>query len=144
MVHFSGTSSIALRPRIVAQPYKFALKANLLTKTHPDQAALIVKDMILNGATYNESLLGITTTQGRINAHRALQNMMKLCDPLHPSGITISKNGKSITINWLNSENSTTNLRYRPIDELSWRVINDVQNGIVIDSLDFVENMKFN
>ncbi|MCB9310905.1 MAG: S8 family peptidase [Lewinellaceae bacterium] len=137
---FSGTSSACPHVTGVA-----ALAYNVpceefahLTKTHPDQAALIVKDMILNGATYNESLLGITTTQGRINAHRALQNMMKLCDPCFPpSGITISKNGKSITINWLNSESSTTNLRYRPIDELAWRVINDVQNGIVIDSLDF-------
>jgi len=51
-----------------------------VVKSDPAQAALAVKDHILHGVEQNQSLAGITTTGGRLNANNAILNMLSTCD----------------------------------------------------------------
>ncbi len=47
-----------------------------LSKTNPGAAALAVRNYILDGTDSNTSLQGITTSGGRLNVHKALQELM--------------------------------------------------------------------
>ncbi|MFK7908603.1 MAG: S8 family serine peptidase, partial [Chitinophagales bacterium] len=47
-----------------------------LSKSNPGAAALAVRNYILNGTDSNASLQGITTSGGRLNMHKALQELM--------------------------------------------------------------------
>ncbi|MCX6198730.1 MAG: S8 family peptidase [Bacteroidetes bacterium] len=48
---------------------------------HPDQAALLIRDYILEGAEWISSMNNITTTNGRLNLYRAIVNLNKYnCD----------------------------------------------------------------
>lgn len=53
-----------------------------LTKTDPALAAQKVRDYIFNGVDPNESLVGITVTEGRLNLHNSLQLLMDECEDL--------------------------------------------------------------
>lgn len=48
---------------------------------HPDSIALLIKDYLLDAAEWNSSLNNITTTNGRLNLYRAIQNLRRYnCD----------------------------------------------------------------
>lgn len=110
-----------------------------LVKSDPAKAALVAKDMILNGVVDNPSLKDITTTGGKLNALRALTNVISLCGPCStPAGITLSAMDRNITVNWITETgNNNVSMRYRKADASSWIVINGLQKGYVIESLDF-------
>ncbi len=48
---------------------------------HPDEAALLIRDYILQGTEWLSSMNNITTTNGRLNLYRAIMNLNKYnCD----------------------------------------------------------------
>ena len=51
-----------------------------LTKSDPQLAAQKVRDYIFEGVDHNESLVGITVTEGRLNLHNSLQLLMGECE----------------------------------------------------------------
>lgn len=53
-----------------------------LTKSNPILAAEKVKNYILEGVDYNDSLYGITVTEGRLNLHNSLQLLMEECEEM--------------------------------------------------------------
>lgn len=102
----------------------------------PSSAALIAKDMILNGATKIPSLQGITTTGGKLNVFRAVSNLKSICENCSPpAGISISPMDESLSVSWVSGTEQNLNLRYRRSDELGWKVITDFKNGDTIVNL---------
>ena len=109
-----------------------------LAKTNPAQAALVVKDCILHGVVPNESLMGITTTGGRLNANNAIQNLISTCGDCAQAlggdvgGIT-DKNGR---LTWFDNGNlGSTSIRYKSIDDIEWVEVENVESGFEFDGL---------
>lgn len=109
-----------------------------LTKSDPAQAALVIKDCILHGVDYNESLQGITTTGGRLNANNAVQNLISTCDDCTSAfggdvgEITDTKG----TLTWYdNGSLGTTSIRYKVIDDTNWIELGDVESGYQFEGL---------
>jgi hypothetical protein len=122
-----------------------------IAHANPAGAALIAKDMILNGVSALTALNGITTTGGKLNAFKAASNLRSLCETNSPpSGIVISVQEESAVVTWLAGSESTTGtdrdldemekakgitLRYRKFTDINWIVINNFVNGSVIPNL---------
>ncbi|MEZ4910854.1 MAG: S8 family serine peptidase [Saprospiraceae bacterium] len=136
---FAGTSSATPHVTgVVALAYSLpCMELTAIAKTNPSEACLILKDLLLNGTTYNESLQNVSTTSARINAHKALENVSALCgNCAPPAGITFEQKDKSISIHWAtNTSNTTVKTRYRSIDELGWTEIANIQTGFTIQNL---------
>ena len=88
-----------------------------LAKSDPAKAALVAKDMILHGVLLNESLRGISTTNGKLNAYRALKNTVSLCENCSPpAGIIIQPSELSFAVSWVNDQGTAkVNLRFREV-----------------------------
>ena len=113
-------------------------KLDSLVSSRPSAAALMVKDMVLNGTVPNAGLAGISTSGGRLNTNNALQEIMRLCEPCAlPAGVQFIKNADSLTVLWLN-ENAPDNvaIRLRKTDKPDWIVYNEIDNGFIITGLD--------
>ncbi|MBK9735959.1 MAG: S8 family serine peptidase [Saprospiraceae bacterium] len=110
-----------------------------LAKDQPANAALIAKDMILHGVISNNSLQGITTSGGKLNAFRSISNMMKLCEPCSvPAGIRYEMDDLSMKIDWAsNSGSSEIKVRYRKPDQQNWTTLTNVIKGQIITGLDY-------
>lgn len=108
-----------------------------LAKSDPSKVALVVKDMILHGTVPNQSLNGITTTNGRLNAYRSIKNITSLCEPCSPpAGLVFSSGDQSFRVTWANDEGSSkVILRYRQSDGSNWTEIKDVVDGTTINGL---------
>jgi len=109
-----------------------------LTKSNPSQAALVIKDCILHGVDFNESLQGITTTGGRLNAHNAIQNLISTCDDCTAAfggdvgEITDTKG----TLTWYDNESlGSTSIRYKGLDDIIWIEFDNVETGYQFDGL---------
>lgn len=64
-----------------------------LAKAQPEQAALLVRQAIFNGVTTNNSLQGLTVTNGRLNMNGAMQELLNSCPPsacFQPFGQNVS------------------------------------------------------
>lgn len=109
-----------------------------LVKTHPDQAALVAKDMLLHGNTPNNALKNITTTGGKLNAFRALSNIMDLCEDCSvPAGIAYTATDSGIIVNWASeSGSSVVRVRYRKVDDTNWTIIQNISKNYQISGLD--------
>ncbi len=109
-----------------------------LVKTQPAQAALVAKDMLLHGNTPNNSLKNITTTGGKLNAHRALSNIMDLCEICSvPAGIAYISTDAGIKIEWASdSGTSKVRVRYRKVDQTNWSIIQNINKNFEITGLD--------
>lgn len=67
---------------VIAAMYAAACKGLIdACHEHPDSVALLVKDYLLDASEWNSSLNNITTTNGRLNMYRAIQNLKRYnCD----------------------------------------------------------------
>lgn len=110
-----------------------------LYKLDPAGAALVVKDMILHGVKANNSMNGISTTGGKLNAYRALANLQNLCTPCSaPAGISMSTKDKKCKVSWITNEgNSNISLRYRKVGQSSWIEEKNIKTGYELDNLEF-------
>ena len=90
---------------------------NLLAKTDPAQAALLVRQYILDGVEPHVSLAGITVTGGRLNLHNAMTELMNNCIAIpcvQPFSIFhTSLTGTSVSLKWSALSASSFNIRYR-------------------------------
>ncbi len=110
-------------------------------KSNPQQAALQLKNYILDGVESNASLEGISVTGGRLNTNNSLELLMSNCDfsgCFAPYLIEINNISEtSIMIDWLTDiATNSVNLRYRNVNDPNWLSINSIQNPYVLTGLD--------
>jgi serine protease len=110
-----------------------------IAKSNPALAARIVRDMILHGTLPLSDLKGITTTGGKLNAHRALQNIESLCAPCAPpAGIAMDALEKGIQISWAtHTKSAAVSVRYRRENEPSWTTVDKIESGHLISGLEY-------
>ncbi|MCI5082729.1 MAG: S8 family serine peptidase [Saprospiraceae bacterium] len=109
-----------------------------LAKASPGDAALLVKQYILEGVDPNESLDGITVTGGRLNVNNSMQLLMANCGPCpNPSGLAATEViDTSAVFSWTNTENAISDtLRWRAVGDMEWNVVADATSPYSIDSL---------
>ena len=109
-----------------------------VVKSDPAQAALAVKDYILHGVDANPSLVGITTTEGRLNANNAMLNLLSTCgDCTEAYGARIAAAGiDNAQLSWLDNEKiGTVSVRYKILDAIDWIEINDISSGYQFTNL---------
>ena len=94
-----------------------------LMKSNPAEAALLVRQYILEGVQPNEFLDTITSTGGQLNLNNSLQLLIQACGPCPPP-LSISTSNVidvSAQIDWISSQEETTaTLRYRPLGAANW------------------------
>lgn len=115
-----------------------------LVKNQPDKAALVARDMILHGVSPLPGLQGITTTGGKLNAFRAVSNVMKMCESCSaPAGIKLVTTDSTASVSWhTEAGTSEVSVRYRQANETNWTLIKDFVNGQTIDGLEFCTNYE--
>ncbi len=97
-----------------------------LAKIAPDQAALLVKQYILDGTDPNVSLAGITSTGGRLNLYGALQELLANCPAdtscLPAFGIQVqTPNDTTIALSWSALDTPAFSVvRYREVGAAVW------------------------
>ena len=109
-----------------------------LAKANPAQAALVVKDCILHGVDPNASLQGITTTGGRLNTHKAIQNLVTACgDCTFALGSDVGEiTDVKGQLTWYdNGKIGTTSIRYKALDEEEWTEVENVSSGFEFEGL---------
>ncbi len=94
-----------------------------LAKTAPAAAALLMKQVILEGVTPNESLDTITVTGGRLNVYNSLTLLMENCGGCFPP-VTLSSTNINVTsadIQWAQSDSILrVDARWRAIGTSDW------------------------
>ena len=107
-------------------------------KSNPAGAALAVRNYILNGVIPNESLEGITTTEGKLNAANTLQLGLNACSDC-PAPIALnfeSTTPFSTVINWTAINDATNyNIRYRELGSNNWQEIQNISAPYLLDNL---------
>jgi hypothetical protein len=108
---------------------------NLLVKSDPAEAALLVKEAILESTTPNNSLEGRTVTEGRLNVNEAMNYLLLNCGPC-PNVSSISINDittDGATVSWLENDSTLeVDLRYK-IDGSDWLEVNDVSSPYALN-----------
>lgn len=107
-------------------------------KSNPAGAALAVRDYILFGTVPNESLSGITSTEGRLNAKNALDLSLQACAECpYPLAINIDEaEPEAIKISWtpITGADSYT-LQYRLSGASNWEIMNTTSAEVTIANL---------
>jgi subtilase family protein/GEVED domain-containing protein/type IX secretion system substrate protein len=112
----------------------------VFAKNNPQQAALQLKNYILDGSEANTSLEGITVSGGRLNTNNSLNLLMDDCDfsgCFAPYLVEINDiNSSNATIEWLSDiATDYVNLRYRKVNTMTWTTINNIQSPMVLNGL---------
>lgn len=128
--YFGGTS--AATPNVagaIALLYS-APCANFgeLLVADPAAAALRVRAALLNNTAPNESLTGITVTEGCLDVGAAMDDLMTACDAcLSPTSFTVvppAGTADQLIVSWRAVASiSTLNLRFRPTGTNEWTTI---------------------
>ncbi len=112
-----------------------------LAKVEPQLATEWIRDFIFNNLDTNTSIAGITALGGRLNAYKAIKDLMENCPPpdcIPPYALTISNViDTSMTISW-NAIVDTTrsfNLKYRILGDTVWNVLTDTLMSLDITGL---------
>jgi hypothetical protein len=100
-----------------------------LAKSAPAAAALLMKQVILEGVDHNESLEGITATEGRLNINNSLLLLMENCGGCFPP-VTLSAHNIGVStadIKWAQSDSVLrVDARWRLVGEDMWMEGEDV------------------
>lgn len=136
---FGGTSAAA--PHVsgtVALAYSAACGEFMsLSKLYPNQAALLIKNSIMNGVRPNSSLNGFTYSGGQLNMFNSLieiQNYCPLDSCFPPFGLNIyAISDSNVIFDWAAGQDSTC-LRIRYKNSTAWL------DSIVTDQYSYVFN----
>lgn len=110
-----------------------------LAKAAPAAAALLMKQVILDGTDTNESLNNITVTGGRLNVNNSLLLLMENCNGCFPP-VTLSANNIGISnanINWAQSDSILrVDARWKKTEEVLWTELSEVSLPLALTALD--------
>lgn len=117
-----------------------------LAKSNPSQAAMVVKDCILHGIDPNTSLTDITTTGGRLNTYKSLQNLISTCGDCSQAfgGDINGLTDKTGTLTWYDNDNiGNTSIRYKMLEGIDWIVVENVESGYQFEDLNACSTYEF-
>ncbi len=109
-----------------------------LVKSNPAEAALLVRQYILEGVQSNESLNGITASGGQLNLKNSLELLLQACGPCPPPlSITITNVlDVAAQIDWISSlEETAPTLRYRIVGTTNWISLTDISTPFTLTNL---------
>jgi subtilisin family serine protease len=109
-----------------------------LAQADPAAAAALVRDAIFEGVDPNESLEGITTTGGRLNAFNTAQLLLSTCGPCPPPyGISISGiTDMDAIIDYTVSDSTlSAMMQIRPVGTTEWTTIDNLSNPHTLTGL---------
>ncbi|MCH2083899.1 MAG: S8 family serine peptidase [Saprospiraceae bacterium] len=109
-----------------------------LAKASPGDAALLIKQYILDGVDPNASLDSITVTGGRLNINNSMQLLMDNCGPCpNPSGLSATAViDTAANFVWMSTDSTISDtLRWRAVGAMDWNVVADATSPYSVDSL---------
>ncbi len=117
-----------------------------LAKTHPAEAALWAKSLLLQSVIPNASLDGTTLSNGRLNLRNLLENYTSQCSPcpppffLHSSAVTTHQ----AMLHWSQIDDyQSVYLRWRRVGESIWNYENVVSPPFLLNNLEACTNYEF-
>lgn len=112
-----------------------------LAKSHPDSAAWLAKEWILNGVDANNSLNNLTVTGGRLNLHKALLQQQTWdcngngCFTAYGLGAN-STTDSTATIFWTTpSAADSFHVQFRPVGAANWATFTTTTGSQFYDTL---------
>ncbi len=107
-----------------------------IARIDPARAARIARDIILNSTVPLPSLEDISTTGGKANAHRVLENTLKLCNCQQSIDVKFVANAKTVTVDFdTNLTGQQIDLRIRPANQTIWETYTSLSPQSVINNL---------
>jgi serine protease len=108
-----------------------------LSKADPAKAARVGRDILLYSTIPVPSLEGITTTGGKLNAHRALINTLNLCQNCtQPVDVRFIADARTIKVDFdPSSVNDVIEIRIRPHNSQNWLIFANLKPGQLIPNL---------
>ena len=109
-----------------------------LAKSDPGAASLLVKQAILEGVDFNESLQGITVTGGRLNVYKSLTKLLESCGGcFSPSSQNISAlSDTAAVLTWnINDSIQRVDLRWRAAEAADWTEVSSVTSPYTFEGL---------
>jgi serine protease len=107
------------------------------SKTNPSQAALFLKNKILQNVDELPSLIGKIKTGGRVNAFKSLQGLQTFCGTcLQPSSINIEPSTASTKVNMKVLAGVSIKVQYRKTGAATWTIIDNPTIPLSISGLD--------
>lgn len=106
-----------------------------LTKSDPGAAALLMRQVILQGTQPNASLSGRTATGGSLNVWNSMQLLLDICQACLPptSAVAEATGTDGVQFNWVaNDSIQRVDLRYRVTGSATWTEITDVESPFTV------------
>ena len=145
---FGGTS--ASTPHVagaIALLYAVPCPAFMdLVEESPSDAALFIKDMILQGVDPESTLDGLTLTGGRMNINNSMQLLFQTCgDCPGPLNVNISDlTDTEAQINWtVNDSINQIDLRWRNIGGIVWNEVTNASSPYLLTELNACTGYEF-
>jgi serine protease len=109
-----------------------------LALNSPAQAALLVRQALLEGTKPNTSLEGITVTGGTLNLYNSLLLLLQSCGPC-PSAFGLaaeSVTDSSAVVTWISSDSTLqSSLYWRTAGDSTWQVFEDTLSPVQLNGL---------